>query len=161
MTDAKPLAGIRILEVAAWTFVPAAGAVLAEWGADVIKVEPREGGDPQRGLVTMGLIPGGPTAVNYMIEMPNRGKKSIGIDLTTPGGQEVVHELAKTSDVFLTSYLPESAQTLRHRASSRFAPRTPTSSTSADPVMGHRVPTLTGPAMTVCPSGHAAASPTR
>ena len=106
MTDAKPLAGIRILEVAAWTFVPAAGAVLAEWGADVIKVEPREGGDPQRGLVTMGLIPGGPTAVNYMIEMPNRGKKSIGIDLTTPGGQEVVHELAKTSDVFLTSYLP-------------------------------------------------------
>ena len=125
MTDAKPLAGIRILEVAAWTFVPAAGAVLAEWGADVIKVEPREGGDPQRGLVTMGLIPGGPTAVNYMIEMPNRGKKSIGIDLTTPGGQEVVHELAKTSDVFLTSYLPEPAQTLRHRgrADSRRQPR--------------------------------------
>src|ERR1700733_14381394 len=54
----------------------------------------------------MGLIPGGPTAVNYMIEMPNRGKKSIGIDLTTPGGQEVVYELAKNSDVFLTSYLP-------------------------------------------------------
>jgi crotonobetainyl-CoA:carnitine CoA-transferase CaiB-like acyl-CoA transferase len=106
MTDVRPLSGIRVLEVAAWTFVPAAGAVLAEWGADVIKVEPREGGDPQRGLVTMGLIPGGPTAVNYMIEMPNRGKKSIGIDLTTPGGQEVVHELAKTSDVFLTSYLP-------------------------------------------------------
>ena len=106
MTDAKPLSGIRVLEVAAWTFVPAAGAVLAEWGADVIKVEPREGGDPQRGLVTMGLVPGGPDGVNYMIEMPNRGKKSIGIDLTTPGGHEVVHELAKTSDVFLTSYLP-------------------------------------------------------
>ena len=109
MTDAKPLSGIRVLEVAAWTFVPAAGAVLAEWGADVIKVEPREGGDPQRGLVTMGLIPGGPTAVNYMIEMPNRGKKSIGIDLLKPGGQEVVHELAKSSDVFLTSYLPSQA----------------------------------------------------
>jgi crotonobetainyl-CoA:carnitine CoA-transferase CaiB-like acyl-CoA transferase len=110
MTDGKPLSGIRVLEVAAWTFVPAAGAVLAEWGADVIKVEPREGGDPQRGLVTMGLIPGGPTGVNYMIEMPNRGKKSIGIDLLTPGGQEVVHELAKTSDVFLTSYLPSRRQ---------------------------------------------------
>ena len=39
MTDAKPLSGIRVLEVAAWTFVPAAGAVLADWGADVIKVE--------------------------------------------------------------------------------------------------------------------------
>src|ERR1700744_2129928 len=106
MTDAKPLAGIRILEVAAWTVGPGAGAVLAEWGADVIKVEPREGGDPQRGLVTMGLIPGGPTAVNYMLEMPNRGKKSIGIDLLKPGGQEGVHELAKSSDVLLTSYLP-------------------------------------------------------
>src|SRR6202050_5076779 len=106
MTDAKPLAGIRILEVAAWTFVPAAGAVLGGGGAGVIKGDPREGGDPQRGLVTMGLIPGGPTAVNYMIEMPNRGKKSIGIDLTTPGGQELVHELAKTSEVLLTSYLP-------------------------------------------------------
>ena len=47
-----------MLEVAAWTFVPAAGAVLAEWGADVIKVEPRDGGDPQRGLVTMGLVAG-------------------------------------------------------------------------------------------------------
>lgn len=41
-----------------------------------------------------------------MIEMPNRGKKSIGIDLTTAGGREVVHELAKSCDVFLTSYLP-------------------------------------------------------
>ena len=161
MTDAKPLAGIRILEVAAWTFVPAAGAVLAEWGADVIKVEPREGGDPQRGLVTMGLIPGGPTAVNYMIEMPNRGKKSIGIDLTTPGGQEVVHELAKTSDVFLTSYLPESARTFRHRgrADPRRQPRHHLRSRIR--LRAQRVPTLTGPAMTACPSGHAAGSPMR
>jgi crotonobetainyl-CoA:carnitine CoA-transferase CaiB-like acyl-CoA transferase len=92
--------------VAAWTFVPAAGAVLAEWGAEVIKVEPREGGDPQRGLVTMGLVPEGAGGVNYMIEMPNRGKKSIGIDLSTPGGQEVVRELAKSCDAFVTSYLP-------------------------------------------------------
>ncbi|HTQ16166.1 CoA transferase [Mycobacterium sp.] len=106
MANAKPLEGIRVLEAAVWTFVPAAGAVLAEWGAEVIKIEPRVGGDPQRGLVTMGLVPGGPDGVNYMIEMPNRGKKSIGVDMTTPGGQEVVHDLAKTCDVFLTSYLP-------------------------------------------------------
>ena len=101
------LSGVRVLEVAAWTFVPSAGAVLAEWGAEVIKVEPREGGDPQRGLVTMGIVDEGGGAVNYMIEIPNRGKKSIGVDLSTPGGQEVVRELAKTSDVFLTSYLPQ------------------------------------------------------
>ncbi|OBB78094.1 CaiB/BaiF CoA-transferase family protein [Mycobacterium sp. 852014-52144_SCH5372336] len=101
------LSGVRVLEVAAWTFVPSAGAVLAEWGAEVIKVEPRDGGDPQRGLVTMGIVDEGGGAVNYMIEIPNRGKKSIGVDLSTPGGRDVVHALAKTCDVFLTSYLPD------------------------------------------------------
>jgi crotonobetainyl-CoA:carnitine CoA-transferase CaiB-like acyl-CoA transferase len=100
-----------VLEVAAWTFVPSAGAVLAEWGAEVIKVEPRDGGDPQRGLVTSGIVQGG-DQVNYMIEVPNRGKKSIGIDLRTPGGREVLLELAKQSDVFLTSYLPSRRQRL-------------------------------------------------
>jgi len=100
------LAGIKVLEVAAWTFVPAGGAVLAEWGAEVIKVEPRDGGDPQRGLVSSGLIPSGPSGVNYIIEVPNRGKKSIGVDLATPGGREVLYALAKDADVFLTNYLP-------------------------------------------------------
>ena len=106
MTVDNVLEGIKVLEVASWTFVPAAGAVLAEWGAEVIKVEPREGGDPQRGLVTMGLVPAGAGGVNYMIEIPNRGKKSIGVDLSTAGGQEVIRKLAATCDVFLTSYLP-------------------------------------------------------
>ncbi|MCV6979733.1 CoA transferase [Mycolicibacterium pulveris] len=101
------LSGVRVLEVAAWTFVPSAGAVLAEWGAEVIKVEPRAGGDPQRGLVTMGIVDEGGGAVNYMIEIPNRGKKSIGVDLSTSGGRDVVREVAKTCDVFLTSYLPD------------------------------------------------------
>lgn len=105
-STADVLNGVRVLEVAAWTFVPSAGAILAEWGAEVIKVEPRDGGDPQRGLVTMGLVAGATGGVNYMIEIPNRGKKSIGVDLTTPGGREVVLELAKSCDVFLTSYLP-------------------------------------------------------
>lgn len=100
------LSGIKVLEVAAWTFVPAGGAVLAEWGADVIKVEPREGGDPQRGLISSGLIPQGPGGVNYIIEVPNRGKRSIGIDLSTPGGREVLYTLAAQADVFLTNYLP-------------------------------------------------------
>ncbi|BCO34841.1 CoA transferase [Mycobacterium heckeshornense] len=95
-----------MLEVASWTFVPSAGAVLAEWGAEVIKVEPLDGGDPQRGLVTMGIVDEGGGSVNYMIEIPNRGKKSIGVNLLSPGGQEVVQRLATTCDVFLTSYLP-------------------------------------------------------
>src|SRR6188474_207915 len=102
------LAGVRVLEVAAWTFVPAAGAVLADWGADVIKVEHPETGDPQRGLISSGLIPGGPGAVNYIMEQPNRGKRSVGIDISTDGGRELLYEIAKTSDVFLTSFLPGS-----------------------------------------------------
>jgi crotonobetainyl-CoA:carnitine CoA-transferase CaiB-like acyl-CoA transferase len=109
----QALSGVRVLEVAAWTFVPAAGAVLADWGADVIKVEHPETGDPQRGLVSMGLIPGGPSAVNYIMEQPNRGKRSIGIDISTPGGLEVLYKLAESSDVFLTSFLPAVRQRLK------------------------------------------------
>jgi crotonobetainyl-CoA:carnitine CoA-transferase CaiB-like acyl-CoA transferase len=100
------LSGVKVLEVAAWTFVPAAGAILAEWGADVVKVEHPVGGDPQRGLISSGLVPAGAGGVNYMIEVPNRGKRSIGIDLSTPGGREIVLKLAARSDVFLTAFLP-------------------------------------------------------
>jgi crotonobetainyl-CoA:carnitine CoA-transferase CaiB-like acyl-CoA transferase len=109
----KALAGYRVLEVAAWTFVPAAGAVLADWGADVIKVEHPQMGDPQRGLVSMGLIPGGENAVNYIMEQPNRGKRSIGLDISTDAGRELLHKLAETSDVFLTSFLPSVRQRLQ------------------------------------------------
>ena len=108
----QALSGVRVIEVAAWAFVPSAGAVLADWGADVIKVEHPETGDPQRGLVSMGLIPGGPDAVNYIMEQPNRGKRSIGIDISTDGGREVLYQLVETADVFLTSFLPDVRQRL-------------------------------------------------
>jgi len=109
---ATALDGIRVLEVASWTFVPAAGAVLADWGADVIKVEHPVTGDPQRGLIAMGLIPGGDSAVNYIIEQPNRGKRSVGLDISTERGLELLYRLAAESDVFLTSFLPEVRQRL-------------------------------------------------
>jgi crotonobetainyl-CoA:carnitine CoA-transferase CaiB-like acyl-CoA transferase len=109
----QALSGVRVIEVAAWAFVPSAGAVLADWGADVIKVEHPETGDPQRGLVSMGLIPGGPGAVNYIMEQPNRGKRSIGIDISTDGGREVLYKLVETADVFLTSFLPDVRQRLK------------------------------------------------
>jgi crotonobetainyl-CoA:carnitine CoA-transferase CaiB-like acyl-CoA transferase len=106
------LAGTRVLEVAAWTFVPAAGAVLTEWGAEVIKVEHPNGGDPQRGLINSGLVPAA-VGVNYMIEMPNRGKKSIGIDIATDEGRELIYKLAETSDVFLTNFLGDARRRLK------------------------------------------------
>ena len=111
MADA--LAGFRVLEVAAWTFVPAAGAVLADWGADVIKVEHPVGGDPQRGLISMGLVPGGPGAVNYIIEQPNRGKRSIGLDISTDEGRALLYKIVETADVFLTSFLPDTLLRLK------------------------------------------------
>src|SRR5664280_703616 len=110
---ANALSGYRVLEVAAWTFVPAAGAVLADWGADVIKVEHPQTGDPQRGLVSMGLIPGGENAVNYIMEQPNRGKRSIGIDISTDAGRDLLYKLVESSDVFLTSFLPAVRQRLK------------------------------------------------
>ncbi|ORV16661.1 carnitine dehydratase [Mycobacterium celatum] len=105
----KVMEGFRVLEVAQFTFVPAAGAILADWGADVIKVEHPVRGDTQRGFLNMGGVQLNPDR-HPLIEHPNRGKRSVGIDLSTPGGQEVLHELARTSDVFLTNYLPAARQ---------------------------------------------------
>lgn len=107
----KPLDGIRVIELASWMFVPSGGSVLVDWGAEVIKVEHPVTGDPQRGLVTSGLIPGG-DGVNFMIEQPNRGKRSVTIDLTNPEGREVLMKLVDTADVFLTNYLPHVRQKL-------------------------------------------------
>jgi len=100
-----PLEGIRVLEVAMYGFVPSAGGVLADWGADVVKVEHAVNGDPQRGLRQTGtmVVEGDP---NPNFEHANRGKRSIGLDMSTPEGREVLYELAKRSDVFLTSFLP-------------------------------------------------------
>jgi crotonobetainyl-CoA:carnitine CoA-transferase CaiB-like acyl-CoA transferase len=105
----KVMEGFRVLEVAQFTFVPAAGAILADWGADVIKVEHPIRGDTQRGFVNMGGFQLDPER-HPLIEHPNRGKRSVGIDVSTPGGQEVLYELAKTSDVFLTNHLPAQRQ---------------------------------------------------
>jgi crotonobetainyl-CoA:carnitine CoA-transferase CaiB-like acyl-CoA transferase len=102
----KPLEGIRVVEVAAWTFVPAAGAVLAEWGAEVIKIEHPEGGDPQRGLVSSGLVPGEAGGINFFVEQPNHGKKSVAINLRHPDGRASLLKICETADVFLTNWLP-------------------------------------------------------
>ena len=102
----KPLEGFRVLEVAMYGFVPSCGAVLVEWGAEVIKVEHAVTGDPQRGLRQTGplQIQGD---LNPNFENANRGKRSIGLDLSVAEGREVLYELARRSDVFLTSFLPE------------------------------------------------------
>ncbi|WP_083746654.1 CaiB/BaiF CoA transferase family protein [Mycobacterium terramassiliense] len=104
--------GVRVLEVAQFTFVPAAGAVLADWGADVIKVEHAEKGDAQRGLSALMGMPVGSGSFAPLMEHPNRGKRSIGLALEQPGALGVLHELIRTSDVFLTNFLPAARRRL-------------------------------------------------
>lgn len=99
------LSGVRILEVAEHTFVPAASALLADWGAEVIKIEHVQRGDAMRGLASTGVADV-PTDVHALLEHSNRGKKSLGLDLRSPEGLEILYQLAGTCDVFLTNKLP-------------------------------------------------------
>jgi len=96
--------GVRVVELAQWVFVPVAGALLADWGADVVRVEKLDG-DPYRGLATQGI---GVDAegVNLSVALANRGKRSIAIDLQRPEGIAVLHELLGSADVFLTNLRP-------------------------------------------------------
>src|ERR1700757_649363 len=112
MRVTQVMKGIRVLDVSQFMFVPAAGALLADWGADVIKIEHPLRGDTQRGFINIGGIVLDPVR-NTSIEHGNRGKRSVGIDLSRADGQELLYEIAKTADVFLTNYLPAARQKLK------------------------------------------------
>jgi crotonobetainyl-CoA:carnitine CoA-transferase CaiB-like acyl-CoA transferase len=99
------MSGVRILEVAEHTFVPAASALLSDWGADVVKIEHVERGDAMRGLASTGVAVV-PNDVHVLLEHSNRGKRSLGLDLTSPDGLDILYRLVATSDVFLTNKLP-------------------------------------------------------
>jgi crotonobetainyl-CoA:carnitine CoA-transferase CaiB-like acyl-CoA transferase len=107
----KPMTGVKVVEVAQFTFTPSAGAVLADWGAEVIKVEHAEMGDAQRGF---GAGLGGVAEGKFhpIMEHPNRGKKSIGLALDKPGGHQVLLDLCQDADVFLTNFLPAARRKL-------------------------------------------------
>ncbi len=100
------LKGIRVVEIGSFVFVPLATAVLADWGAEVIKVEPPLTGDPYRGLKTAGftsVVDG----VDLAFQFANRGKRSIGLDLTKAEGRNVLAELVARADVFATNLRPD------------------------------------------------------
>jgi crotonobetainyl-CoA:carnitine CoA-transferase CaiB-like acyl-CoA transferase len=104
-------AGIRVVEMAQWVFVPVAGATLADWGADVIRIEP-PGGDPYRALMTQGIGAGTGSGVNLSIALANRGKRSIAVDIKTAEGRAVLDRLLETADVFLTNFRPGALERL-------------------------------------------------
>jgi crotonobetainyl-CoA:carnitine CoA-transferase CaiB-like acyl-CoA transferase len=111
----KPMAGVRVVEVALYGLVPTAGAVLSDWGADVVKIEHPETGDPIRGLVAWGIKPGD-GGVTYLWEVFNRGKKSVGVDIGSDQGRDVLLRLVDEADVFLTNFLGPARKRLRIEA---------------------------------------------
>ena len=99
---AGPLEGVKVVELGVWVAGPAAGGVLADWGADVIKIEPPTG-DPARSFGRMLGIDGG---ISPPFEMDNRGKRSIVLDVTSEVGRSTTRELLSDADVFLTNVRP-------------------------------------------------------
>jgi crotonobetainyl-CoA:carnitine CoA-transferase CaiB-like acyl-CoA transferase len=92
--------GVTVVEMGVWVAAPATGAILADWGADVLKIEPVAVGDPGRLFARMF---GADLPINPPFEMDNRGKRSIAIDLSSEEGREIALELVDGADVFLTN----------------------------------------------------------
>ncbi|CAB4900933.1 MAG: CoA transferase [Actinobacteria bacterium] len=98
------LDGVRVLDLTMWAFCPSAGRVLAEWGADVIHIENPNSPDPMRIFAGGSLEPGGAA---WMFKHYNRGKRSLALNLASDEGREILYELVKDADIFLTSFLPK------------------------------------------------------
>lgn len=99
-----PLEGIKVVEMGVWVAGPSCGAVLADWGADVLKIEPPEG-DPCRGLMASLGVP-----VNPVFEQDNRGKRSMVLNLASAEAEAIAHRLVDEADVFLTNMRPRALE---------------------------------------------------
>jgi crotonobetainyl-CoA:carnitine CoA-transferase CaiB-like acyl-CoA transferase len=99
-----PLDGIRIIDWTIWQQGPVATQMLADLGAEVIKIEERERGDPGRGITAVAGSGTVKLGRNFYFEANNKHKKSIALDLKRPGAREIVHQLAAKSDVFVQNF---------------------------------------------------------
>src|SRR5947207_9553500 len=114
-----PLDGIKIVDFSEHGFVPSAAAALADWGADVVKIERLEG-DPMRAVIRNGLSPDA-DGTDYLFEMANRNKRGIALDVTTAAGREVFERLVKWADVYITNQLPRVRRKLHTESADLFA----------------------------------------
>ena len=104
------LDGVRVVELAIHGFVPSCGAILADWGAEVVKVEAPQG-DPLRGMMAAGLaVDTGD--INFLWELYNRNKRGIALDLRVPEGRAVFDRLLEGADVMITNFLPNAREKL-------------------------------------------------
>lgn len=97
---AGPMDGLRVVELGMWVAAPAAGGMLADWGADVVKIEPADG-DPYRWFLA---FMGADIGINPLFELDNRGKRSIALHLDTDEGGEIARRLVDQADVFVTNF---------------------------------------------------------
>ena len=107
-----PLDGIRIIDWTIWQQGPVATQMLADLGAEVIKIEERERGDPGRGITAVAGSSTVKSGRNYYFEANNKHKKSIALNLKQPEAREIVHRLAARSDVFVQNFRKGVAQRL-------------------------------------------------
>jgi crotonobetainyl-CoA:carnitine CoA-transferase CaiB-like acyl-CoA transferase len=100
--------GVRVVEIGVWIAAPAAAGILADWGADVVKIEPPTG-DPCR---LFHAMLGGDMPTNPVFELDNRSKRSIGLDLTNPSAREIALQLIDRADVFVSNLRPGALERL-------------------------------------------------
>jgi crotonobetainyl-CoA:carnitine CoA-transferase CaiB-like acyl-CoA transferase len=115
----KPLEGINVVDFAGHGFVPSAAAALADWGAEVVKIE-RPGGDPMRAVMRDGLVPDA-DGTDYLWEFFNRNKRGLALDVETEAGREIFERLVKWADVYITNQLPRVRRKLRTEPADLFA----------------------------------------
>jgi CoA:oxalate CoA-transferase len=140
-----PLEGVRVVDWTIWQQGPVAGAMLGDLGADVIKIEERQGGDSGRAMLAFP-----DTGVSPYFEVNNRNKRSLAVDLKTPEGVALVRQLISKSDVFIQNFRPGIAErigldydTLRadnpqliYGLASAYGPRGPEASARAYDLLG-------------------------
>jgi crotonobetainyl-CoA:carnitine CoA-transferase CaiB-like acyl-CoA transferase len=103
------LDGYRVIELGIWVAGPSASGILADWGADVVKIE-APAGDPMRRVFNLIVGHGQPESPPF--DLDNRGKRSVAVDLSSDAGRDVVLRLVGDADVFLTNLRPEAVDRL-------------------------------------------------
>jgi len=114
-----PLTGIKIVDFSEHGFVPSAAAALADWGADVIKIE-RPEGDPMRQIIKNNLVPDA-DGYDYLFQLVNRNKRGIALDVTVAPGRAVFERLVAWADVYITNQLPRVRRKLHTEPADLFA----------------------------------------
>lgn len=115
----RPLDGIKVLEFSEHGFVPSSCAALADFGAEVVKIE-RPEGDAMRTIIKLGLVADA-DGYDYLFQLVNRNKRGIALDVTVPEGRAVFERLVKWTDVYVTNQLPRVRRKLRTEPADLFA----------------------------------------